>query len=168
MTKQLTDSMRPIHSWLLVALISALAAHTGSSAAAAAALLASGWRPAEQPQVGAAAQPRDSTGAVLPLFNAIQSQAQRQINQINGLVLGAAPNMTASGTASQQVGNVLEVLSNVGKAIQQQIMNGPIATGSSNRFVSIVTSQNGNSEPATNKKVSSDHLNRNPKPANNH
>lgn len=113
----------------------------------------------QQQQVASAGgQLRDSSAVVMPLLSAIQTQAQRQMSQLNGLVLGAAPNLTSavsSSSAGQQVGNVLEVLSNVGKAIQQQIMNGPIGgTNPANRFVSIVTSQNANSEPGTSKKVS--------------
>lgn len=157
---------------LLVALVAALL--TGHSCAIAgarsseslAALLASGRRQlqsagptqvsGDQQQVSLQ-QPRESVAAspaavIQPLLSAIQSQAQRQMSQLNGLVMAnVAPNLTATGSPGQQVGNVLEVLSNVGKAIQQQI----IAGSPSNRFVSIVTSsQNGNAEQATNKKVS--------------
>lgn len=49
-------------------------------------------------------------------LNSLQTQAQRQLNQLNGLVAS-----TANLTASNQYGNVLDVISNVGKAIQQQI-----------------------------------------------
>lgn len=65
-------------------------------------------------------------------LSAIQSQAQRHISQLNGIMINGASqlansplaahaaNLTA-GNTQYAVGNVLEVLSNVGKAIQQQI-----------------------------------------------
>lgn len=178
--------MLPFPSWLLIALVGALIAQTSPLARSAivtarssesvAALLASGRRQispqvspaAEQqqqqqpllslPQLSPNPQQRDSAAAkpAIPILSAIQSQAQRQLSQLNGLVMAGAPNLAASNsTASQQVGNVLEVLSNVGKAIQQQIMNGPIGGNPNNRFVSIVTSPgSGSNELATSKKVS--------------
>lgn len=87
-------------------------------------------------------------------LNSLQNQAQRQLNQLNGLVMnGANQLMNASqgvsnSNGTNKIGNVLEVLSNVGKAIQQQIMG-------NNQNVQIMTSNSNsptNVEPANVKK----------------
>ena len=82
-------------------------------------------------------------------LNAMQVQAQRQLGQLNGIMINAA-NLTSSSSA--RYSNVLEALSNVGKAIQQQI-------SAANNHIHIVTSptnpaQGGQTESANNKKVS--------------
>lgn len=79
-------------------------------------------------------------------LNAIQTQAQKQINHLNAAVLNGANQLVNSSptfanltqATGAKYGNMLEVLSNVGKAIHQQIMG-------SNGQIQIVTSPaNGN------------------------
>lgn len=113
--------------------------------------------------VGPPAGQQPASQQVSPLqaqLNAMQVQAQRQLGQLNGLMLNAASNLTGIQPATinsnnlngqRMVSNVLETLSNVGKAIQQQL-------SASNNHVHIVTSSSSSSptaaasEPANSKK----------------
>lgn len=70
----------------------------------------------QQQQQQPASKSQAPTSMLQAHLNSLQTQAQRQLNQLNGLVAS-----TANLTANNQYGNVLDVLSNVGKAIQQQI-----------------------------------------------
>lgn len=88
-------------------------------------------------------QPKVPTNMLQAHLNSLQTQAQRQLNQLNGLVANSA-----NLSSNNQYGNVLDVISNVGKAIQQQITNAG--------QVQIVQSlPNAGTELANNKKVSS-------------
>lgn len=81
-------------------------------------------------------------------LNAMQAQAQRQLGHLNGLMMSAA-NLTTGPSNGNRYYNVLDTLSSVGKAIQQQIS---AASG----HVHIVTSAGAQppGEPANSKKVS--------------
>lgn len=113
--------------------------------------------PAAANQTQAGLQPQQPSGQLqLQLqhqLNQIQQQAQRQLGQLNGLVLNAA-------NSSSKYSNVLEAISNVGKAIHQQIS----ASAANPNNVNIMTLGQGApsgavnplaaSEPANSKKVS--------------
>jgi uncharacterized protein YoxC len=99
-------------------------------------------------------QPANSGQLLQSQLNQIQQQAQRQLNQLNGLVMNAVNN-----NSTAKYSNVFEAISSVGKAIQQQI-----SAAANPNHVNIVTSNAGNggatnmpqygSELANNKKVS--------------
>lgn len=82
-------------------------------------------------------------------LNGFQAQAQRQISQLDGLMLSGvnrlaplaahAANLTGAGA---KYGNVLEVLSNVGRAIHQQIVSGGGGAATGSHQVQIVTAPN--------------------------
>lgn len=88
------------------------------------------------------AEPRAPSSMLQSHLSTLQTQAQRQLSQLNGLV---AANTQHPANASSPTNQLLDVLSNVGKAIQQQI--------SSSGQVQIVNSSPvGGTELANNKK----------------
>lgn len=102
-------------------------------------------RPAATPPAGQAGpQPEEQQSG--SLMQSVQLQAQRQLNQLNGLVAnsGLAPNLNGS-----QYNGVLEVLSNVGKALQlsrganniQIVASEPSANTKKNEYQSVGSSE---------------------------
>lgn len=80
-------------------------------------------KPQEQQQATARQVPAGST--LQAHLNAMHLEAQRHMGQLNSLVLGAAANLTQQQqqqlNGATKFAPVLEALSSVGKAIQQQI-----------------------------------------------